>query len=938
MLLYYQKPIAMAKKKIKKGAKCRSAICNGCSACQEKATDKGLKLIPEEMEINYKKMNQIDPRLVRADMSVMFLNPGPQALTALVGAGDWLQRGLKDGTGIKSEVADFLNPMPLARMATPGQLWDPSPARGHPRQVRSTALSAASRGQVVLSNFRLKGTADGSAKVKATLAITGPLCRCVEQLFSDDRDFEFLEQLTILNIAGPFDNGSLKLWASVHLQGIQFNLEASPLDLWLLEGSQYLRILFGWRSMVWTPVDLYERQKEMPSTLPNCTAEQILIYLTQKALLDDENQEVQQQKEDEKEPSGDELEEDSEEEIFQWKTVPWSVRKKRKIRKDNSSESWSYSPLPPALKLDSLLEVGAAHQNLKLKVTEKAKAALKAAANASNNNNSGMSSKNPSKMEVDAEEQQKTIIQAHNLKPKPMAADSPSMPTPKLKNPERSTVKRLCTIAEHGDCPGYGDKHKKAVFATSTPSVASTVEKSATAGESSYCPPRYKPAVDAIFPRATVGKIKEEKLDDVDELTAIFPTKLALKTSSSELPARWSGLSSSANYNQRGKKELLRIQQSIAREKDPELMTEECKKILEESQREDIDVFVGNSDGGTGFYRMTPREALNILQSRGVPLVLRSGRQATALHKVISSLSDNIYQLDLSSLTAEEKAVQKRSLLKQSVGILQRIADDDVSRHGSSVEKLASEEEKENKEAIEKFKADGPGTIQPKVDPESEAGAGGGVTPLGVKTKTKPTRLVAGMEGSKKTVKGGNKTGDVADKSRHTTGSSHNYESIVDGNETEEDNGEEKSHFLTADQSNFENQLIKQSGTVDAQELERLGLSALSTPLADPLVVMETINTLDNISKGNVTFHANDVEMAERTQAPGVADHTVGSGGGAGGMSVMETGHMIFKAPTLQFAPQGSDRREVIRDPGMDDTDTEEVRVEDDTRNITITG
>ena len=928
----------MAKKKTKKVAKCRSGgICNGCAVC-EKSAEKGPKLLPPDLETSYQQMNTVDPRFIRADMSVLFLNPGPQALTTLVGAGDWLQRGLKEGTGIKGEVTDHLTPMPLARLATPSQLWDPSPARGHPLQVRSTGLSAASRGQVVLSNLRLKAAADGGAKIKATLAITGPLCRCVEQLFSEDRDFEFLEQITVLSIPGPFDSASLKLWSSVHLQGIQFNLEASPYDLWFLEGSQYLRILFGWRSMVWTPVDLWEATKEMPPPLPNSTAEQILLYLMQKALLDNENQEVEQKKEDEKEASGDELEEDSEEEVFQWKTVPWSVRKKRKIRKDTSNDSWSYSPLPPAFKVDSLLEVGAAHQNLKLKLIEKVKIAAKTVANSSNNNNnSGMLTKNQSLMEVDPEEQQRTVIQAHNMAPKPLDTESPSMPAPGrlMKNPERSQAKRLCTIAEHGDCRGQGDNHKKTVFATSTPSVAATVEKEAVLGASSYVPSLYRPAVDRYFPRVKVGAIREEKLDGVEELTALLPSMLTLKTASSELPARWNDLASSANFNARGKKTLAKIQRSIAQETDPEAAVQECKQILAESQQVDIDVLVGDpKDGRAGYYRMTPREALNALQSGGTPLVLRSGRQVTALHKVIKTLSNNIYQLDLSSLTPEEKAIQKRSILKHSVGILEQMADDDVSRHGSSVEKLVSDEVKEKIEVLEKLKAEGQGELKTPVVQLPANGAGGGTATPAMKTRTQKTRILTKLDGSEKPVDGKGKT--VA-KTRHTTGSSHNYESIEDGAETgsevdETKGGGDPSAFLTANQSTLNNELIP--GVEETRDLASLGLSALEAPLAN----LEAIHTLEAILKGGDATQGMDVDMTQGDPGSGLADHTVGAGRGAGGMSLMEGGQVIIQSPTLKFGAHGNTRREVNLGPGMNDSSSEETRVDNSTQNVDISG
>ena len=937
-------PNIMAKKKTgKKGAKCRTGICNGCTAC-EKAAEKGPKLLPESLESTYRQMNSVDQRLIRADMSVLFLNPGPQALTALVGAGDWLQRGLKEATGIRGEVTDYLNPMPLARLATPSQLWDPSPARGHPRQVRNTSQTAASRGQVVLSNMRLKAAGDGNAKIKATLAITGPLCRCVEQLFSEDRDFEFLDQITVLDIPGPYDTGALKLWAAVHLQGIQYNLEASPSDLWLLEGSQYLRILFGWRSMVWAPLDLHERTKVMRPTLPNTTVEQILIYLVQQSVLEIENQEDEQKKEDEKEPSGDELEEDSEEEVFHWRTVPWSVRKKRKIRKEPVADQWSYSPLPDVFKLDSLHEVGAAHQNLKLKRLEKAKTASKVVSKSINNNNSGNMTKNQNMMEVDQEEQQKTVIQAHNLEPKPMAADSPSMATPGLRNPERSTAKRLCTIAEHGDCAGHGPKHKKTVFATSTPSVADTVGRSGAPGASSYCPSRYKPAVDKVFPRVTVGAIREEELDGVDGLTALLPSKLTLKTASYDLPPRWNGMSSSINYNQKGKKELAKIQQSVASENNPELATQECKKILADSRQVDIDVFVGDqASGETGFYRMTAREALNTLQAGGTPLVLRSGRQTTALHKVINSLSNNIFQLDNSSMTPEEKSVQKHRILKQSAGVLQRMADDDLSRHGSSVEKLVSEEVKNNEEVIKNLKEDNASKQESSEVLKSEAAAGGGEATPSVKTETRSRRLVDKTKKRKKSGDGGKKGGSLGDKTRHGSGSSHTYESVSDLGVSEEENEDDKTRaaFKTAEETVISDQLTTGTEVSKTQGLAELGLSALATPLnkagvAPPNtdVKKEEYDPSLDLEESNYDPSL-DVEMnqGDQDQDPKLADHTVGAGKGAGNMSVDEAKSVLIKPATLAF----SGHRAIIRGPGMDDTSSEDTRVED-TRDADISG
>ena len=345
------------KKKLKGKSKCRSSICHGCSACS-KTAEKKQKLVPETFDLAYQHMNSVDPRLVRQDMSVMFLNPGNQANTTLVSAGNWLQRSLKEATGIKGEMAEHLNPLPVARLATPSKLWDPDPARGHPRQIRNTGATAASRGQLTLSGLRLKGTADGDAKIKAYLSLKGPVDGCVREIFSEDRDFDYLDQVTLLTITAPFDNATLKEWAATQLSGHQFTLDVSPMDLWLLEGGQYLRILFGWRSMVWTPIDLYEMTRDMPPGLPNSTAEQILVFVAQKTMLQDSIQDEQQKMEDDKEPSGDELEEDSEDELFTWKHVPWSVRKKRKPPQENTLDTWSYSPLPPALQLTTLQGVG----------------------------------------------------------------------------------------------------------------------------------------------------------------------------------------------------------------------------------------------------------------------------------------------------------------------------------------------------------------------------------------------------------------------------------------------------------------------------------------------------------------------------------------------------------------------------------------------------
>lgn len=918
----------MAKKKMIKGTKCRIPLCSGCSLCSKPGDKKKRNLVPEELDHAYKNMNSVDPRLVRQDMSVLFLNPGNQANTALVAAGNWIQRSLKESTGIRGELNEFLNPLPLARLATPSKLWDPSPARGHPRQVRNTGFTAASRGQLTLTSLRLKKTAEGDAKIKAYMSLKGPADGCVKDLFQEDRDFEYLDQVTLLTVNGPFDGASMKQWAAAQLQGHSFTLDVSPYDLWLLEGGQYLRVLFGWRSMVWTPIDLFEMVKSMPPALPNSTAEQILVYITQRTVLQDSLQDEQQRMEDDKEPSGDELEEDSEDELFTWKQVPWSVKKNRKPKPESDLDSWSYTPLPPSFALNTVQEVGAAYQNYKLRMMEKQKSLSKSGSKSLNNNSSAMTNKNVTPAEVEVEQQQKTVMKAHNFEVKPVAPDTPSaLKTPgvpktdKSKNTERSQAKALVRLAT-----GETGTKPKTKIVTSTPSVASTVEQNAqpTVPESSFCPSKYKPVVNRIFPRSNPGNITVGKIEGVSEFCTLLPENQVTRAASSDLPPRWNALASSSNFNKKGRKELHKIQAAINAEKDVNTTIQECQQILAESDCQEVDVFVGQEkDGAAHYLRMSAREALNALQLSGSPLALRSGSQCTALHKVIGALKHSVYQIDMSNLSQAEKTYHKNLVVKDTGERLTRMAEDSMSRE-SSTESSESSSKSEDKPAPEKSLTEGPNKRSLGQEVSDDKGAAAGDESDNATPKNKKTRKTKNL-----TVKideelggaGGNlqSSGDPTQTERPP--SSHTYESVetresgesdVDKEDDVEETNETK--FNTADQSLIQDQMSE------------------APAVKQPEVQKPT-------DQGAAALKVNEGTTGPQPLMPPPAtgqglDHTVGAGLGPGDMSVAVGGpgvaptlpdiKPLLSRPVLSLSGFGLEHRDPKPSHGMGDSSQED--------------
>ena len=208
MFIVLQNIPNMGKPKKKNQSKgCSRKACRGCETCDDKPAitlSLGHRDGAGDPEVNI--MESVDIKYVNPAVSTLFILPDQAARGVFAKACKYIADDLKNALGIRSEENQDLIPLPVARMAAARGLWDPAPRHGHPRQVRASRWSPMTKGQVGFTSLRLRMDIEGNARVKATVSIREEISLAVKEWFLFDREFQWLNGITLLQIKSPFNN------------------------------------------------------------------------------------------------------------------------------------------------------------------------------------------------------------------------------------------------------------------------------------------------------------------------------------------------------------------------------------------------------------------------------------------------------------------------------------------------------------------------------------------------------------------------------------------------------------------------------------------------------------------------------------------------------------------------------------------------------------
>ena len=766
----------MGKPKKKNQSKgCSRKACRGCETCEDKpAITLSLGHGDETGDPSVSIMESIDVKYVNPAVSTLFILPDQAARGVFAKACKFLADDLKNALGIRSEESQDLIPLPVARMAAARGLWDPAPRHGHPRQVRASRWSPMTKGKVGFTSLRLRMDAEGNARVKATVSIREEISQAVKEWFLFDREFQWLNGITLLQIKSPFNKGALKSWGETALKGTEFWSVVSVDDMWLLENQSYLRPVYSQKEVVLAPYELYKEIRNCDHSVPNLSLEQLLLMGSQRLTFMEETLNDERDKAED-EDSTEEIWIDSDEESYV--EAPWSVQRRRRAKQDSQGEHQTPG-LPSCLHANSLGELGASFQNYKLRNrASPAKATGQNTQWKAEGKRSYSEAVQKPRASKTQEAQERSVMIANNFQPKamnpktpPKAAAEPAAepdaepPEEKEKSLEealkigkknRSIAKALCKMGDPNHAmndpatPGKSVSFRTA--ANSTEADQGEDDKASTV--SSSCPSVYKPHLDRLFPRVSDLQLR---LTSVGKDKALLvPSSVCKRPVAATLPQGFSDLLITANMSREGRKLHKALVEKHDKEVNNNLVEDEDRvqeQILNSSQRMH-GVLTGHENSGKAkFENLTAADALNLMVKSGRPLVFASGRQVSAMAGLLENLRKGLYTLDQTQMDPEGKAELRAHMGKTAGQLLTRMAEDELLKVGSKSgggDTVEQETPKKMDAGLEDGKTDqiqeDGSNLQEKTEPTQP-----GKQVSGDKNKTKPAGIIK-KPGTKRT-------------------------------------------------------------------------------------------------------------------------------------------------------------------------------------------
>ena len=774
----------MGKPKKKSPSKgCSRKACRGCEACEDKPTiTLSLGHRDETGDPTVNIMESVDPKYVSQTVSTLFILPDQAASGVFAKACKYVAEDLKNALGIRSEENQDLIPLPVARLASPQGLWDPAPRHGHPRQVRASRWSPMTRGKVGFTSLRLRMDSEGNARVKATVSIREEISQAVKEWFLFDREFQWLNGITLVYIKSPFNKGALKSWSEVFLPGTEFWSVVGVEDMWLLEHQSYLRPVYSQKEVVLAPYELYKEIRNCDHSVPNLSLEQLLLMGSQRLTIMEESLKDERNKAED-EDSTDEIWIDSDDESYT--EAPWTVQRRRRAKQDSQGDIRTPG-LPSCLHANSLSELGASFQNYKLRNrAAPAKSTGQASLDQKVEEKRSYSEAVQRPRESKAQEaQERSIMIANNFLPKAMTSKTPQKVAGqeaqsqeekgisveellRVAKVDRSNAKTLIKMGDPINArkdpatPGKSVSFRTA--ANSTEADQGEDDKASTV--SSSCPSVYREHLDRLFPRVKDLQLKLTSVGKDKDL--LVPSSVCKRPVAATLPPGFSDLLITSNMSKEGKRLHKALMEKHDREVNNNLAEEENKvqeKILDSSQRMHGVLTGHEASGEAKFENLSASAALSLMLKTGRPLVFASGRQVSAMAGLLENLRKSLYTLDQTQMDPEGKAELRAHMGKSAGQLLTRMAEDELLRvssksaEGDTIEQETPEEidmdqeedktdqTKEVKSNLQE-KKEAKANLQEKVEKVGPAQTG---KPTGTKNKVKSPGIIK-KTGTKRT-------------------------------------------------------------------------------------------------------------------------------------------------------------------------------------------
>ena len=763
------------KKKSSPSKGCSRKACRGCVTCEDKpAITLSLGHRDETGDKTVNIMESVDPKYVSQSVSTLFILPDPAASGVFAKACKYVAEDLKNALGIRCEENQDLIPLPVARLASPQGLWDPAPRHGHPRQVRASRWSPMTRGKVGFTSLRLRMDSEGNARVKATVSIREEISQAVKEWFLFDREFQWLNGITLVYIKTPFNKGALKSWSEVFLPGTEFWSVVGVEDMWLLEHQSYLRPVYSQKEVVLAPYELFKEIRNCDHSVPNLSLEQLLLMGSQRLTIMEESLKDERSKAED-EDSTDEIWIDSDDESYT--EAPWTVQRRRRAKQDSQGDSRTPG-LPSCLHANSLSELGASFQNYKLRnQAAPAKSIGQASLDQKVEEKRSYSEAVQRPRESKAQEaQERSIMIANNFLPKAMTSKTPQKVAgqeaqsqeEKGKSMEellkeakidRSTAKALIKMGNpnhvnNNDPTTPGKSVSFRGVANSTEAVDQGEDDKASTVSSS-CPSVYRECLDKLFPRVKDLQLRLTSVGQDKDL--LVPSSVCKRPVAATLPQGFSDLLITSNMSKEGKRLHKALMEKHDKEVNNNLAEEENKvqeQILNSSQRMHGVLTGHEASGEAKFENLSASAALNFMLKSGRPLVFASGRQVSAMAGLLENLRKSLYTLDQTQMDPEGKAELRAHMGKSAGQLLTRMAEDELLRvssksaEGDTIEQETPEEidmdqEEDKTDQTKEVKAN----LQEKVEKAVPAQTG---KPTGTKNKVKSPGIIKKI-GTKRT-------------------------------------------------------------------------------------------------------------------------------------------------------------------------------------------
>ena len=722
--------------------KCRSSECTGCQHCVVNKRE----LVPGRDE-SYSRMNAVPAKIVTAEWSFLLINPMPRAEAVIRQAVTWVTTSLKTALGARVETMDNLIPMVLARMATPRGLWDPSPQHHHARQVRGTAASLATAGRLGLVDFKLRVDSEGHYRVKCSIVLEGEIMDLIKDLTQGDRDFSFLGSVVLLTLQGNFNKVDARSWSDKIMSSVQFWTEISARDLWLLENYSYLKLVFGARRVCWAPLEVVETVDSMNVNQQLLTIDQVLTAAIQRLQLTASALEEARLKAEAQEADGDEILEDSDNE-FEWSTPSWSVKKRRRPR-DLVSGDTATTPVMELQLARSIGDLGKTYQNYRLRKAffeNQSQKSLTASQLAEMSRGSGQNASGtaqsyaqavlpnqnlpdqPGKMvgggnlfptinycqvpppSMPAINRSPSVMQGHNFEKKNLEVGAEDMQVEESQDKEergdggqkqgprdasqgysydRSKAKALAKMAHRSRDP----RLDKGTPLTRKPSFKTAASSTPSEVASSSMATGFGEVIDGIFPRPKRLTLETTPLSA--NLSTLYLPEIAEIAPGRNMPEECEELLHAPLYNKEGKRRLKKIRQAWRAVASGENREENEAKIRAEREQLTEILVADRESGEWGVAELNTSSMLDHLLTTGKPLMTRTRAQASAISRLLSALQDQIYSLDNSAMSAEERQRLKELTIKNHFKVILSSSSDSSVSGDSADQELRERKAKE---------------------------------------------------------------------------------------------------------------------------------------------------------------------------------------------------------------------------------------------------